>query len=69
MSNEGEGHVAAKPSVWERTKAWAKRNPTIAGAATGFAAGSVVPGVGNVVGAIGGAFVGHIAGKDYEKKD
>ena len=38
--------------------AWYNRNKALAGAAVGFAAGSVVPGLGNMVGAIVGAFVG-----------
>lgn len=54
---------------WDKTKAWANRNPTLAGAAAGFAAGSVVPGVGNVVGAVGGAVVGHMAGRDKKVED
>lgn len=52
---------------WATTKDWVKRNPTLTGAAAGFAAGSAVPGIGNVVGAIGGAVVGHLAGKDDTK--
>jgi len=47
---------------------WVKRNPTLTGAAAGFAAGSVIPGLGNIFGAVGGAIVGHLAGKDAEKK-
>ena len=56
-----------KKTWWQKTKDWAKNNPTLAGAAVGFGAGSVVPGVGNVVGAIGGAVVGHLHGKDKER--
>jgi hypothetical protein len=53
---------------WEKTKDWAKRNPTLTGAAAGFGAGTVIPGVGNVIGAIGGAVIGHYAGKDGKKE-
>jgi uncharacterized membrane protein YeaQ/YmgE (transglycosylase-associated protein family) len=38
--------------------AWYQRHKVIAGALAGFAAGTVVPGLGNAVGAIVGAFVG-----------
>jgi outer membrane lipoprotein SlyB len=57
-----------KKSVWQKTKDWAGRNPVIAGASVGFAAGTVVPGLGNVVGAVGGAIVGAIHGGTEEKK-
>lgn len=55
-----------EPNWWDSTKDWVTSNPTISGAAAGFAVGSVVPGIGNVVGAIGGAVVGHLAGQDAE---
>ena len=51
-------------SWWDKTKAWAKRNPTLSGAAAGAAAGSIIPGLGTVVGTIGGAVIGHLAGRD-----
>ena len=38
--------------LWERTKAWANKNRTISGALVGGAAGTIVPGLGTVVGAI-----------------
>jgi outer membrane lipoprotein SlyB len=51
-------------TAWDKTKKWVKRNPTLSGALGGFAAGSIVPGVGNVVGALSGAVIGHMAGSD-----
>ena len=57
-----------KPTdLWERTKAWADKNRTISGALVGGAAGTIVPGLGTVVGAIVGAGVGFASSK--EKKD
>ena len=53
--------------LWERTKAWADKNRTISGALVGGAAGTIVPGLGSVVGAIVGAGVGFASSK--EKKD
>jgi hypothetical protein len=53
--------------LWERTKAWADKNRTISGALVGGAAGTIVPGLGTVVGAIVGAGVGFASSK--EKKD
>jgi len=40
--------------LWERTKAWADKNRTISGALVGGAAGTIVPGLGTVIGAIRG---------------
>jgi outer membrane protein with glycine zipper len=58
----------AKPvSTWERTKAWADKNRTISGALVGGAAGTIVPGLGTVIGAIVGAGVGFASSK--EKKE
>jgi len=54
-------------SLWQRVKKAADENRTIAGAVGGFAAGTVVPGVGNVVGAIVGAGVGYFSQKEKEK--
>lgn len=51
-------------SWWDKTKAWAKRNPTLSGAAAGAAVGSIIPGLGTVVGTVGGAVIGHLAGRD-----
>jgi outer membrane lipoprotein SlyB len=56
-------------TTWEKTKSWAKKNPTLTGAIAGGTAGSVVPGFGTFVGAIGGAVVGHLAGRDTKDKD
>jgi outer membrane lipoprotein SlyB len=55
-------------SAWDKTKKWVNRNPTLSGAIAGFTAGTVVPGVGNVIGALGGAVIGHMAGQDKKKK-
>ena len=54
-------------SVWARTKAWADKNRTISGALVGGAAGTIVPGLGTVIGAIVGAGVGFASSK--EKKE
>ncbi|MFL6831656.1 MAG: glycine zipper domain-containing protein [Xanthobacteraceae bacterium] len=57
-----------KPApLWERTKAWADKNRTISGALVGGAAGTIVPGLGTVIGAIVGAGIGFASSK--EKKD
>ena len=53
--------------LWARTKAWADKNRTISGALIGGAAGTVVPGLGTVIGAIVGAGVGFASSK--EKKE
>jgi hypothetical protein len=53
--------------MWTRTKAWADKNRTISGALIGGAAGTVVPGLGTVIGAIVGAGVGFASSK--EKKE
>jgi hypothetical protein len=53
--------------LWERTKTWADKNRTISGALVGGAAGTIVPGLGTVIGAIVGAGVGFASSK--EKKD
>ena len=51
-------------SWWDKTKAWAKRNPTLSGAAAGAAAGTIIPGLGTIIGTVGGAVIGHLAGRD-----
>jgi hypothetical protein len=57
-----------KPAaLWDRTKTWADKNRTISGALVGGAAGTIVPGLGTVIGAIVGAGVGFASSK--EKKD
>src|ERR1700745_296678 len=54
--------------MWDRTKAWADKNRTISGALVGGAAGTIVPGLGTMIGAIGGAGVGVASSKEKEKK-
>ena len=54
-------------ALWERTIAWADKNRTISGAIVGGAAGTIVPGLGTVIGAIVGAGVGFASAK--EKKE
>ena len=53
--------------LWDRTKAWADKNRTISGALVGGAAGTIVPGLGTLIGAIVGAGVGCASSK--EKKE
>jgi outer membrane protein with glycine zipper len=55
--------------LWERTKAWADKNRTISGALVGGAAGTIVPGLGTMIGAIVGAGVGFASSKEKEKKE
>src|SRR6516164_1744904 len=64
-SNMNDDTTAA--GMWERTKAWADKNRTISGALVGGAAGTVVPGLGTVIGAIVGAGIGFASSK--EKKE
>jgi len=53
--------------VVDSTKDFAKRNPTLTGAATGAVVGSVVPVIGTVTGALVGGLLGHFAGRDYRE--
>jgi len=53
--------------LWDRTKAWADKNRTISGALVGGAAGTIVPGLGTVIGAVVGAGIGFASSK--EKKE
>jgi hypothetical protein len=53
--------------LWEQTKAWANNNRTISGALVGGAAGTIVPGVGTLIGAIVGAGIGFASSR--EKKE
>jgi hypothetical protein len=62
MSDETKG-------LWDRTKAWADKNRTISGALVGGAAGTIVPGLGTMIGAIVGAGVGFASSKEKEKKE
>ena len=56
-------------TAWQKVKKAADENRTIAGAVGGFAAGTVVPGVGNVVGAIVGAGVGYFSSREKAKQE
>jgi dolichol kinase len=51
-------------NLWTKTKKWADENRTVSGALAGFAAGTVVPGVGNVLGAVVGAGIGYASSKE-----
>jgi hypothetical protein len=54
-----------KPAdLWERTKAWADKNRTVSGALVGGAAGTIVPWIGTVIGAIVGAGIGFASSKE-----
>ena len=53
--------------LWERTKAWADENRTIAGALVGGAAGTIVPGLGTVIGAVVGAGIGFASSKEKQE--
>lgn len=46
--------------IWEKTKKLASDNPVIAGALGGAAAGSILPGIGTLAGAVTGAVVGFL---------
>jgi len=69
MSSEGSNmnDETTPVGLWDRTKAWADKNRTISGALVGGAAGTVVPGLGTVIGAIVGAGVGFAS--SMEKKE
>ena len=57
-----------KPAdLWDQTKAWADKNRTISGALLGGAAGTIVPGIGTVIGAIAGAGIGFASSKERSK--
>ncbi len=56
-------------TTWEKTKDWAKRHPTAAGAITGFGAGSVVPGLGSVAGLVAGGVVGFLMGQEHDRRE
>jgi Glycine zipper len=60
-------HETEAVGLWDRTKAWADKNRTISGALVGGAAGTIVPGLGTLIGAIVGAGVGFASSK--EKKE
>lgn len=68
MNDETSMSDETKPvGLWDRTKAWADKNRTISGALVGGAAGTVVPGLGTLIGAILGAGIGFASSK--EKKE
>jgi hypothetical protein len=70
MSNMSDMSDETKPvGMWDRTKAWADKNRTISGALVGGAAGTIVPGLGTMIGAIVGAGVGFASSKEKEKKE
>jgi len=54
--------------AFDDVKKWADKNRVISGALTGLAAGTIVPGVGNVVGALAGAGIGFLSKKEKEIK-
>lgn len=54
--------------LWDDTKSWVDKNRVVSGALAGLTAGTVVPGVGNVIGAIVGAGIGYASHKDKESK-
>jgi len=59
----------ADRTTWDKTKDWAKRNPTVAGAITGFGAGSVLPGLGSVAGLVAGGVVGFLVGQEQDRRE
>jgi len=70
MSNMNDMSDETRPvGMWDRTKAWANKNRTISGALVGGAAGTIVPGLGTVIGAIVGAGVGFASSKEKDKKE
>jgi outer membrane lipoprotein SlyB len=48
--------------------AWYNRHKALAGAATGFVAGSFIPGIGNLVGAVAGALIGPAVIEDERRR-
>jgi hypothetical protein len=54
--------------LWDRTKAWADKNRTVSGALVGGAAGTIVPGLGTLIGAVLGAGVGFASSKEKKEK-
>jgi hypothetical protein len=69
MSNMSDDEAKAV-GMWDRTKAWADKNRTISGALVGGAAGTIVPGLGTLIGAIVGAGVGFclLEGEGQERR-
>jgi phage tail tape-measure protein len=63
--NDKTKPAETKPAdLWERTKAWADKNRTISGALLGGAAGTIVPGIGTVIGTIVGGGIGFASSKE-----
>jgi len=69
MSNMSDMSDEKPVGMWDRTKAWADKNRTISGALVGGAAGTIVPGLGTVIGAIVGAGVGFASTKERDKRE
>ncbi len=61
--------VMGEKTTWEKTKDWAKRNPTVSGAITGFGAGAVLPGLGSVAGLMAGGGVGFLVGQEQDRRE
>jgi hypothetical protein len=59
----------AEKTTWEKTKEWAKRNPTATGAISGFGAGSVLPGLGSVAGLVAGGVIGFLVGQEQDRRE
>ena len=59
--------ACGKAHIWDRTKAWADKNRTISGALVGGAAGTIVPGLGTVIGAVVGAGIGFASSKEKQE--
>jgi hypothetical protein len=59
----------AEKTMWEAMKDWAKRNPTVAGAITGFGAGVVLPGLGSVAGLVAGGVIGFLVGQEQDRRE
>lgn len=55
--------------MWDKAKAWVDKNRVASGAIAGLTAGTVVPGIGNVLGAIVGAGIGFASSKEKEAQD
>ena len=68
MSNMSDDETKAV-GMWDRTKAWADKNRTISGALVGGAAGTIVPELGTLIGAIVGAGVGFASSKEKDKRE
>src|SRR5215831_17121195 len=64
MSDKTKPAETKPADVWEQTKAWADKNRTISGALLGGAAGTIVPGIGTVIGTIVGGGIGFASSKE-----